>query len=253
MPVNMDSINAVAKKYGLFVVEDCALAIGSWYKGIHAGVHGDVGCFSFYPVKHMTTAEGGMLTTQKEEIAARITRQKAFGVDRTAGERTIPGVYDVTMLGYNYRMNEIEAAIGTEQLRKIDWFLEKRKENYEHLQKGLKEISEIDLFLSSHGEFQSSYYCLSIIIKDFLAPSRFDIVENLKRNGVGTSVYYPKPVPHLQYYRSKYQYGETDFPVAARISRNSIALPVGPHLDIEDMEYVVECVKSAIMEVRKNG
>ena len=87
MPVNMDKIMAIAKKHKLFVVEDCALAMGTYFKGIHAGLHGDVGCFSFYPVKHMTTAEGGMLITGHEQVAQKITRQKAFGVDRHVGER----------------------------------------------------------------------------------------------------------------------------------------------------------------------
>lgn len=253
MPVDMDRINAVAKKHGLFVVEDCALAIGTYLNGVHAGIHGDVGCFSFYPVKHMTTAEGGMLITQNKEMADRITRQKAFGVDRTPGERSVPGVYDVTMLGYNYRMNEIEAVIGTEQLKKIGLFLEKRKENYEHLERGLRDISEIGLFRSSHDGYRSSYYCLSILLNDALASRRFEIVDHLKRNGVGTSVYYPRAVPHFSYYKDKYGYQDHICPVATWISQSSIALPVGPHLGLEDMEYIVENIKNAIMEVGING
>jgi len=250
MPADMDRINAVAKKHDLFVVEDCALAIGTYFKGVHAGIHGDVGCFSFYPVKHMTTAEGGMLITQNGEIATRIARQKAFGVDRTPSERSVPGVYDVTMLGYNYRMNEIEAVMGTEQLKKIDGFLAKRKENYECLQKGLQEVEEIDLFQSSHDQYRSSYYCLSVLLKDPLAPKRFEIVGHLKKNGVGTSVYYPRAVPQLSYYKVKYGYADTEYPVATWISESSIALPVGPHLNTDDMMYIVEHIKSAILEVK---
>jgi perosamine synthetase len=250
MPVNMDKVNAVAKKYGLFVVEDCALAIGTYFKGVHAGILGDAGCFSFYPVKHMTTAEGGMLITQNKEMADKITRQKAFGVDRTPGERSVPGVYDVTMLGYNYRMNEIEAVLGTQQLKKIDGFLAKRKENYEYLQSGFRDIDEIDLFRSSHDEYRSSYYCMSILLKDSLAPKRFEIVEYLKKNGVGTSVYYPRAVPKLSYYKEKYGYEDSSYPVATRISESSIALPVGPHLDMDDMAYIVKNIKSAILEVK---
>ncbi len=250
MPVDMDKINDIARKHGLFVVEDCALAIGTFFKRIHAGLHGDVGCFSFYPVKHMTTAEGGMLTTQDKEIADKITRHKAFGVDRTPSERSIPGAYDVTMLGYNYRMNEIEAVIGIEQLKKADRFLEKRQENYEALEKGLQEINEITLFRSSCGPYKSSYYCLSVLLADSLIPKRFEIVNHLKRYGIGTSVYYPKAAPHLSYYKEKYGYSDSDFPVATWISESSIALPVGPHLNIEDMNYIVNNIKSAIAEVK---
>ena len=250
MPVNMDRINEIAKKYGLFVVEDDALAIGTYYKGVHAGLLGDAGCFSFYPIKHMTTAEGGMLITRNEEIATGITRQRAFGVDRTQGERKIPGIYDVTMLGYNYRMNEIQAALGIEQVKRMNEFLKQRKLNYERLYDGLKEIDEISLFQPSQGDYQSSYYCLSILLNESLVEKRFEIVDYLKGHGVGTSVYYPHPVPHLTYYKEKYGYGEETYPVAAMISNGSIALPVGPHLDIEDMDYITETIKKAIKESR---
>jgi len=250
VPVNMDRINGIAEKYGLFVVEDAALAIGTYYKGVHAGLLGDVGCFSFYPIKHMTTAEGGMLITRNEEIAAGITRQRAFGVDRTQGERKIPGIYDVTMLGYNYRMNEIQAVLGIEQVKRMNGFLKQRKLNYERLYEGLKEIDEITLFQSSHGDYQSSYYCLSMLLDDSLVKKRFEIVDYLKGHGVGTSVYYPHPVPHLTYYKEKYDYGEETYPVAAMISNGSIALPVGPHLGIEDMDYIVQTVKQSIHEIK---
>jgi len=246
MPVDMERVNSIAKKYGLYVVEDCALAMGTHFKGIHAGLWGDCGAFSFYPVKHMTTAEGGMLITRHKQIAERITLEKAFGVDRQAGERKVPGVYDVVALGFNYRMNEMEAALGVEQLKRMNGFLKKRKENHQALAQGLQHISEIEMFKSSHGEFQSSYYCLSILLKKSLAAKRIEIIEYLKAKGIGTSIYYPQAVPHFTYYKNKYGYKGNSFPVAALISNTSIALPVGPHLDIEDMNYIVDELKNCI-------
>jgi perosamine synthetase len=246
MPVDMDAIIAISQKYNLKLVEDCALAVGSFYKGIHAGLHGDAGCFSFYPVKHITTAEGGILITRDKDMAAGITRKKAFGVDRTVNERSIPGIYDVTMLGFNYRMSEIHAAIGIEQLKKIENFLRQRQINYDALTAGLREIPEISLFQSTSGDFISSYYCHSVMLNDALAPKRFEIVKHLNENGVGTSVYYPRPVPHFTYYRQKYGFSLKSFPVAAKISANSIALPVGQHLNEEDMNYIVQILKEAI-------
>ncbi|HME41645.1 MAG TPA: DegT/DnrJ/EryC1/StrS family aminotransferase [Syntrophorhabdales bacterium] len=246
MPVAMDKVVAIAKKHGLFVVEDCALALGTRYKDIHAGLHGDTGCFSFYPVKHMTTAEGGMLTTNNPELANRITRQKAFGVDKSAGERATPGVYDVAMLGFNYRMSEVHAAIGVEQTKRIKGFLTKRKENYETLTAGLRELPEITLFTSSHGDFVSSHFCHAVLLTEKLVPRRLDIIKHLNGHGVGTSIYYPRPVPHFSYYKQKYGYKESEFPVARRISDASIALPVGPHLNADDMEYIVAALKEAL-------
>jgi dTDP-4-amino-4,6-dideoxygalactose transaminase len=166
------------------------------------------------------------------------------------GERTVPGVYDVTMLGFNYRMNEIQAALGIEQLKRMHGFLKKREENYLALGRALRDLEEVGLFRSSHEEYQSSYYCLSVLLKGRLENKRYEVVNSLKAQGIGTSVYYPKPVPHMTYYRNKYRYTEDSFPIAARISSTSIALPVGPHLGVEDMNYMVECLKNAIAEVK---
>ena len=249
MPVNMERVEEIARKHGLFVVEDAALALGTYYKGVHAGLHGDAGCFSFYPVKHMTTAEGGMLITRDEELASRIERLRAFGMDRHVGERKVAGVYDVAQLGYNYRMNEIQAAIGVEQIKKVDSFLQRRKANYEKLCAGLLEIDEIKLFESPHGDYQSSYYCLSVLLDDALTSRRSELINILKNQGVGTSVYYPRPVPHMSYYKKKYGYDNASYPEAARISYSSVAFSVGPHLQEEDMDYIVESLKKSIMEV----
>lgn len=250
MPVDMDRIMEIAKKHDLFVVEDCALAVGTYYKGVHAGLHGDVGCFSFYPIKHMTTAEGGMLITKHDKIAAKVERQRAFGMDRHhAGKRKVPGVYDVTQLGFNYRMSEVHASIGIEQLKKMNAFLEKRKSNYETLTAGLQEIDEISLFKSTHGDFQSSYYCHSILLDNSIVAKRFEIVDYLKRNGVGTSVYYPQAVPQMTYYKNKYGYKKNSHPIAEWISNSSIALPIGPHLNQEDMNYIIKILKNIIKKI----
>lgn len=251
MPVDMPKVMAIAKKYNLFVVEDCALAIGTKYDGIHAGLFGDVGTFSFYPVKHITTAEGGMMILKDEAMAKKLTFQKAFGVDRTPSERVVPGVYDVIMLGFNYRMNEIEAALGIEQMKRIDGFLKTRKSNYEALEKELKNINEVQLFQSSHGPFESSYYCLSVLLKGDLGKKRTQVLTSLKELGVGSSVYYPQSIHQFSYYKNKYNYADDAFPVASTISNTSVALPVGPHLKEDDVKYVAESLKQVIHKVRK--
>jgi len=250
LPVDMDRVNAIARKRDLFVVEDCALSLGSRYRGVHTGLLGDVGCFSFYPVKHITTAEGGMITTTRPEVAAKINRQKAFGVDRQHGDRKVPGVYDVTMLGFNYRMNEIEAAIGIEQMKRLDDILATRGRNYRTLHRALREIDEITLLETSSGDFQSSYYCLSILLDTRLAGLRFELVSKLNAAGIDTSVYYPKAVPDLTYYREKYGLKPGRFPNASWISDASIALPVGPHLNEDDMAYIATTVRAAISELK---
>ncbi len=251
LPVDMDKIRLFASRHNLFVVEDAALAFGTYYKGRHAGTLGDAGCFSFYPVKHITTAEGGMLTTCHKEFAEKLERQKAFGVDRHVGERKIPGVYDVTMLGFNYRMNEIEAAIGIEQVKKADFILGMRERNYVLLRSLLSDIEEVGMLSAGGGDFKSSRYCMSVLLSEKVPGKRFEIVSRMKDRGVGTSVYYPKPVPLMSYYREKYGYADRDFPNALKISSTSIALPVGPHLQEDDMIYVAEVLKDSIIKEKK--
>lgn len=249
MPVDMDRLNRIAGAHGLFVLEDCALAIGTRLNGTHAGGLGDAGCFSFYPVKHMTTAEGGMIATRDEALAARLARLRAFGVDRHMGERTIPGVYDVTMLGYNYRMNEIQAAVGIAQVRRLDDFLARRRRNFAVLDGLLREIDEITLFDAPQDGAEHACYCMIAMLDGPLAAKRTEIVARLNEAGVGTSIYYPRPVPHMTYYREKYAHPANSFPNAAWISGSGIALPVGPHLDEDDMRYIAETFKNSVSKV----
>lgn len=245
MPVDMTRINAIARKHGLFVLEDCALAVGSTLDGVHAGLHGDAGVFSFYPVKHMTTAEGGMVITRNEDLAKRVRSARAFGIDRTHGERKVPGSYDATGLGFNYRMSEIHAALGIEQVKRVSSFNEQRRKNDTVLRQSLADDDRFILLETTHGRFVSSYYCLTVMLRPDLAAKRTEIIVALNEKGVGTSIYYPAPVPRMSYYRNKFGYDAGAYPNAAWISDCSIALPVGPHLNETDMGYIAEILKES--------
>ena len=251
-PVRMDKVKDIAGRHGLFVMEDAALAVGTYYKGEHAGTMGDAGCFSFYPVKHMTTAEGGMILARDKAFADRLQRLKAFGLDRTLDQRKQPGIYDVTDLGFNFRMNEIEAALGIEQLKRMPDVLARRHENYDLLAAELAGMDEVTVFPERAGnkdpDCVNSCYCLSAVLDEKLTGKRPDIVNNLKAKGVGSSVYYPMPVPMLTYYREKYGAKAGQFPIAQWISDGAISLPVGAHLDIDDMRYVASAFKQAVLE-----
>ena len=249
-PADMPALRAIADRHGLFLLEDCALAIGTRIEGTHAGLLGDAGCFSFYPVKHMTTAEGGMIITRDGDLASTLSRRRAFGVDRTVGERAIPGIYDVPALGLNYRMNELQAAIGISQVAKLDDFLAARSRNYDALAKELAGLEGAHLVPASTGRTTSSWYCAVLLLDDELADVRFEVVQGLKSRNIGTSTYYPRPVPHLGYYADTYGYTEDQFPTAARYSYQGIALPVGPHLNTDDMAYVAEGVVGAMEEAK---
>lgn len=249
VPVDMPAVVAIARRHNLFVLEDCALSPGAKIDDIHTGLYGDAGVFSFYPVKHITTAEGGMIILRDGALAAQLKLKRAFGVDRTHGERKIPGVYDTIALGFNYRMSEIHAAIGIEQVKKLPHFLAKRAENHRLLSEMLHGIEGIRVLPAPAGRLTSCHYCLSVILNDGLAAKRPMIMDALTARGIGSSVYYPQPVPRMRYYREKYGYDPTRFSVAARLSDQSIALPVGPHLSREQMKEIAMEFKKILEEV----
>ena len=248
IPCEMDSIMSIADRHGLKVVEDCALAVGTRYNGRHAGLFGDAAIFSFYPVKHITTGDGGMFATRHADLAARVAKARAFGVDRSFAERAIPGMYDVPTLGINYRMSDINASIGRKQLERIVTILERRKLNFEILKGEIAGMRSICVLDSTQPAQQQSWYCLSAVIENINADKRNAVVARLNAMGIGTSVYYPQPVPRLTYYRNKYKHDLSLYPNAARISDQSIALPVGPHLSPDDMHHVGRCFQQACNE-----
>ena len=249
IPCAMPDIVRVAERHGLRVIEDCALAVGARYGGRHVGLFGDAGAFSFYPVKHITTGEGGMFVTRHASVARAVGVLRAFGVDRSHAERAIPGIYDVPTLGLNYRMGEMPAALGRAQLRRIDTILARRRRNFETLAGELRGVEGVRVLASALLEAASAYYCLSLVLDDGLASRRNEVVTRLNGAGVGTSVYYPQPVPRMRYYAGKYGYDAERFGEAARISDASIALPVGPHLAPDDPLYIAETVRRVLGEV----
>ena len=250
LPCDMDRILALAEKAGAFVVEDCALAVDATYGGAKAGTLGLTGCFSFYPIKHMTTVEGGMVTTDDEDVATAIAQRKAFGYDRALGQRAKPGIYDVTALGYNYRMSEVQAAVGLAQLGKLDAFQRARAENHRILKSALAELDEITVFEPLKGKAVSSHYCLNAVLPRDRSVARDRVVASLKEVGVGSSVHYPRAVPLMTYYRDKYGYREGQFPVAEWLAEQTISLPVGPHLKEGDALRIAEAFKEAVRRAR---
>lgn len=243
IPVEMDKVMEIADKHNLIVIEDCALAVGGFYKGKHVGTWGHTGCYSFYPVKHITTGEGGMLISKDEDTVKKIANFRAFNYDRDRTKSTAPGVYDVIGVGMNYRMSELQAALGVVQMDKVDEILARRKENFEALKKGLSNLDFVSVLDSDNPDVQSSYYCLIAVMSDELGEKRPEVIARFKDMGVGTSVYYPQPVARMAYYQGKYGYNPDSCKNAAKISDHALALPVGPHLSTEDMEYIADCFK----------
>jgi len=240
IPIDMVRVMEIANRHGLQVVEDCALAVGSRVDGRHVGLFGHSGCYSFYPVKHITTGEGGMFVSQHEHVVKEVANFRAFSVDRTHTERQIPGIYDVTNVGMNYRMSEMQAALGRGQVEKIPAILKARKANFTQLKDRLAEVNAVHVLDSAEDRLENSHYCLVALLKGELAKKRDEIVLKLRDLQIGTSVYYPHPVPRLQYYREKYGYSAGQCRGAEAVSDEAFALPVGPHLDSSVINHLAD-------------
>ncbi len=255
LPCEMDAIHAAAAAAGgtgatIAVIEDCATAIGASYDGKTPGAIGSTGCFSFYPAKHITAMEGGMLTTNDDDIAWRVRKQRAFGYDRNLNERATPGVYDIVALGHNFRMSEAQAAVGLAQLDRLDGFLSRRRANSDALRRHLQEIDEVLALPQDHGKSRSGLYCLNIVPPRTAQWDRNRLVHGLAERGIGASVHYPVPIPLTTYYRDKYPPGAGAFPVAQWFADNVISLPIGPHLDEGDMARIADGLKAAIRDTK---
>jgi len=231
---NMDKINELAEKYGLIVIEDAAQAHGATCNGKKVGSMGDMACFSFYPTKNMTTSEGGIITTDDEDLAEKARIFRAHGA-------TVRYHHDE--IGYNFRMTDISAAIGLAQLEKIDEFNEKRIANAAYLNEGLKDVDGV---VTPYCAYDSKhvYHQYTIMVEK---GDRDDWVDIINDCGVGTGIHYPIPLYNQPIY--KYLGFGGDCPNAELAADNVISLPVHPSLTKEDLDLVIEAVKRASEEL----
>ena len=254
IPANMIEICKIARKYKLYVLEDCALSLGSRIKNIHTGLWGDAGVFSFYPVKHITTGEGGMIISKNSKLEKKIKSLKSLGINKNFLDRNTPGLYDCKSFGLNLRMSEINSAIGNVQIKKIPKILELRALNFKYLKQKLDQFGKsIKIIQNQNKFFSSSNYCLVMVLREKkLYSNRKKIIKFLNNSGIGTSIYYPHPVSHMSYYKRKYNIKKNSFINAQEISNNSISLPIGPHLTKKKLDYIYKKLKIIFFQLLKN-
>ncbi|MDY9924594.1 DegT/DnrJ/EryC1/StrS family aminotransferase [Methanobacterium sp.] len=229
-PAKMDLIKEISQEHGIPVVEDAAQAHGAMFQDEMIGSIGDMACFSFYPTKNMTTSEGGMITTNNTELAdmARILRAH--------GEKER---YHHSVLGYNFRMTDIAAAIGLVQLKKLDGFNQKRIENAEYLTEHLKRISDIEApFVSP--QVKHVFHQYTVRVKD---RKRNDVMNFLNQEGIGTGIHYPVPIYKQELYQNL---GYNDnCPLTEKAASEVLSLPVHPSLSVEELEKIVISLEAA--------
>jgi len=223
-PCEMDTILSIANKYKLFVVEDCAEAFGSLYKGKHVGTFGNISTFSFFGNKTITTGEGGMVVTNDLSLYEKVVHLKGQGL---AKDRE----YYHDIIGYNYRMTNICAAIGTAQLERANELIEKKILIAKWYKQKLKSLPIT--FHSQVGNVKHSYWMVSILVKD--SEERNAIRLFLKDNGIET-----RPTFHPVHLMPMYFEKDLSLPVAEELGSRGINLPSYPGLDFEDVDFITK-------------
>lgn len=242
---NMDAIMKLAKKHGIRVIEDAAHSFPSKTSMGYAGVIGDAGVFSFYVTKTITTGEGGMVTTNDDELARRMTVMRMHGMDRTTWDRyTSPKAsweYDIIAPGYKYNLPDILAAIGRVQLAKADEFDRKRKE---HVAKYKEELGKLDFIkLPPDGEGNSWHLFLMRLDLSKLRCDRNTFAQELQKRGVGISVHFI-PIFHFSYWNKHYEgFDAAHFPNAEQHYNETISIPLFPDMSGEDIAFVIDTIK----------
>jgi len=241
-PAKMDEIVTIANKYNLKVIEDACHGPLSEYKGKKLGTIGDIGCFSFFSNKNISTGEGGMLVTNNEEMAKKARLLRSHGMTTMSYQRATGHAtsYDILELGYNYRMDDIRASIGVVQMKKLSDDLEKRINVRKKYIEQLSKVKGIVVPFADNTEFVSNYI-LPIVLKNSTSEKRDRIRENLHAAGIQTSVHYPAVHKFSIYSQYKATLPKTEY-----ITDNEITLPMYGSLTNDEIDFIVETLNKAL-------
>ena len=231
-PCDMKAIIEIAQDHNLNILEDACQAHGAEYENKRVGSFGDAAAFSFYPTKNMTTSEGGIITTNNKEIAEKSKIYRNHGQIKR---------YEHEFLGYNLRMTDICAAIGIEQLKKLDKFNQKRIENAKYLSRKLKNIKGIEVpYVQSNVKHVFHQYTVKIE-----NGKRDEINKKLNDAGIGTGIHYPIPINDQPFYK-KISYNADETPVAKETVKKVLSLPIHQSVTKENLDYIAEKLKEIL-------
>ena len=251
---DMDAITAIARGRDIHIVEDAAHALGAQYKGRAVGTISEFSCFSFYPIKNITTIEGGMVTVADGETAEKLRMLSNFGMSKDAWKRYSPGgrhiSAEVVYPGYKYNMTDVQAAIGLHQLKKLDGFIATRERYATVYDHAFADVDEIARPLVHDGVRHAHHLYVILLDLEKLKVGRDEFLDILKAEKIGTGVHFVSLHLH-KYYRETFGYKPGDFPNATWVSDRILSLPLYPKMSEKDLHDVVSGVKKSITYCRK--
>ncbi|KEF38386.1 UDP-4-keto-6-deoxy-N-acetylglucosamine 4-aminotransferase [Schinkia azotoformans MEV2011] len=246
-PADLDEITAIAKKHNLIVIEDAAHALGASYQGKRIGSISDMTMFSFHPVKHITTGEGGMITTSNKDYYEKLLQFRSHGITRDPSKLTEnhgPWYYEMQFLGLNYRLTDIQAALGLSQFKKINRFLNLRKKYSSMYDEAFKNIASITAPYQDKNGCSSWHLYVIRLDLETLSKTRNEIFNAFHQENIGVNVHYV-PV-HLFPYYQKLGYKRGICPKAEKLYQEIITLPLFPAMTEKDVEDVINATKKII-------
>ncbi|CQR70436.1 UDP-4-amino-4,6-dideoxy-N-acetyl-beta-L-altrosamine transaminase [Sporomusa ovata DSM 2662] len=246
-PCAMDEISEIAKEYNLTVIEDAAHAVGADYRGKLIGGISDMTTFSFHPVKHITTGEGGMITTNEEVLYKKLLLFRSHGITRDEAmmlDHQGPWYYEQLELGYNYRMTDIQAALGLSQLKKANKFLQRRREIAEMYTAAFKDTAGLTVPFQQDGCNSSWHLYIIRLNLEQLKSDRKEIFNALRRENIGVNVHYLPVYKHPYYQQNGYQEVKCDY--SEDLYSRIISLPIFPKMTNQDVQDVISSVKTIL-------
>ncbi|AFV03702.1 MULTISPECIES: DegT/DnrJ/EryC1/StrS family aminotransferase [unclassified Dehalobacter] len=252
LPCEMDKIMQIAKEYNLFVLEDAAHGTYTKYKDRMVGTIGDAAAFSFYATKNLATGEGGMVTTNDDELANKMRVLSLHGMSRNAWNRFSEKgswYYEIEYPGYKYNMTDIQAAMGMTQLAKLESMQARREVIWQRYNEAFSKLPELEVPADfDYARHARHLYMIRLNLAK-LTVNRAEVIELLKEENIGTSVHYI-PLPYHPYYRDTYGYKPGDFPKTEALYERIISLPLYPRMSDADVQDVIEAVQRVIEKIR---
>jgi UDP-4-amino-4,6-dideoxy-N-acetyl-beta-L-altrosamine transaminase len=250
-PCDLDELAGLARRHGASLMEDAAHAVGATYRGRPVGAIADLTTFSLHPVKQLTTGEGGVVTTASDAAAASLRRMRNHGIDADARQRAAAGTwaYDVVELGFNYRLTDVQSALGSAQLRRLPRWLDRRRAIAARYGAAFAELPEVVPLAVSPDRASSWHLYVVLLRTERLTVGREQVFRALRAENIGVNVHYV-PVPHHTYYRAL-GYAPGDWPVAEDAYERMITLPLWAGMTDGDVDDVIAAVRKVVTAYRR--
>lgn len=237
-PCRMKEIREIADEHGLRLVEDACHALGAEYDGRRVGTFADMTVFSFHPVKHITTGEGGAIATDSEELDTRLKMLRHHGITKDSPEGIEQGIdyaYDIKVLSCNYRITDLQCALGISQLAKLESFIDRRSQLAKMYDEGLRNSEHVDT-PEVDRNVRHAWHLYTVLLK---GKSRNKLFTHMRKNGVGVHVHYI-PTYRFSYYRGRFNISPKDFPVTEDVFQRILTLPLHPSLDRQNINLICD-------------